>query len=150
MLLLEDLEAFAADFMAERPNIENHFVVASEDKLARKYRNIRNAGDNCTMAVVIPSHDGDIPDEDNRRFRDNLFFVFLKKTNQKNGNDISSFKVCQKECLAMVKKVLDLHENFGDNCIFRFVDLSSFKVDPLEDYLGGDGYQIEYSMRTNF
>lgn len=152
MLQLDDLDAFAAEFTGERPNLENYFMVASEDKLAKLYGDTVNKGDLCTMVVVIPSHDANIPDEDNRRFRDNLFFVFLKKTDQTAGNkeELRVFGLCQAEALAMVRKIIDLHQNFGENCIFRDIDLNSVRVDPLQDYLSANGYQLEFATKTKF
>lgn len=152
MLLLEDLDSFAAEFTGERPNMENYFMVASEDKLAKQYGDVVNNADLCSFVVVIPSHDANILDEDNRRFRDNLFFVVLKKTDQTQGNkeELRVFDICQKEILALVKKMVDLHQNFGENCIFRDIDLNSIRVDALQDYLGANGYQLELTIKTRF
>lgn len=152
MLLLEDLDAFAAEFTGERPNMENYFMVASEDKLAKQYGDVVNNADLCSFVVVIPSHDANILDEDNRRFRDNLFFVVLKKTDQTQGNkeELRIFDICQKEILALVQKMVDLHHNFGENCIFRDIDLNSIRVDALQDYLGANGYQLELTIKTRF
>lgn len=150
MLSVSELQTFSEAHVAARPNLENYFMVASDDELAGLYRDITNEGEACTLVVVMPTFDGNIPDEDNRRLRNNLYFMVVKKTDKKAGHDarVEIFKKTQEEIKQLLIKVLDLHFNFGTNCLFRDIDLSSIRIDPVQDYVGSNGFQIEFSTLT--
>ena len=152
MLLLNDLIAFSEAHKTERANIEASITVAADDEVAKLIPDISNAGDKCTLITIIPSHDADIPDEDNRKTRNNLMFMIVKKTDSKGGNTMrnANFAICQAEIKALFTKIVDLHQNFDDNCIFNDIDLSTMQVTPINDYFGQNGYMLDVVTRTKF
>lgn len=151
MLLIPDLKTFAAEFMAERPNIENYELVSSDDEFGQLYKDVINTGNNCTMVVLIPTHSPNIKSEDNAKMKNNLTFMIVKKTDSKAGNAAQNdvFALCQLEVLALVKKIIALHHNFGINCIFRDIDLNSPNIVPVRDYFKANGYMLDISTNTN-
>ncbi|UOB16575.1 hypothetical protein [Abyssalbus ytuae] len=150
LLVKTDLQSFANLHVSERTNLENNFMVASDDELTKLYKDTVNDGNNCTLVTVIPTADANILDEDNRRFRNNLIFMIIKKTDAKAGSDhrIDVFQLCQEEILALTNKIIDLHHNFNQNCLFRDIDLNSIRIDPVQDYLGANGFALEFSVYT--
>ncbi|MEX0275704.1 MAG: hypothetical protein AB3N16_15135 [Flavobacteriaceae bacterium] len=150
--MLHELEEFTQQHQNSRIDLENNFIVASDDELAKEYKDVVNDGDSCTLVSVIPTHDADIGDEDNRRLQNNLYFMVIKKTDGKAGPEkrLEIFKKCQIEIKALLVKIVGLHENFSEDCVFRNIDLNSFRIDPVQDYLGANGFQIEFSTRTLF
>lgn len=150
MIRIKELNDFAKIFVAERPNLENYFVVASDDELVKLYKDTVNDRDDCSLVVVVPNYDSEVVDEDNRRMRNNLYFMVVKKTDAKAGHEekIDIFGITQEEIRALLIKVIDLHHNFQGSCLFRDIDLNSFQIDPVQDYIGANGYQIEFTTKS--
>lgn len=150
MILLTDLIAFTEEWQAERGNVESYYIVASDDKLAKRFTDAVHANNDYSLVVLIPIHLADIPDEDNRRMDNLLTFMFIKKTDSKAGpkEERQIFINMQLEAKAFIIKVLDLYRNFGDNCIFSDMDLNSIRVDPVQDYLGSNGYAVDFTNKT--
>ena len=153
MLLLPNLIAFAETHVAERPNLEpNAIVTAEHDEAGKLYKDVVNAGSLCTLFVLIPSHDGNAEDEDNTQLKNNLSFIIMKKTDAKAGQQekLNNFALCQLEILALAQKIKGLVANFGVNCIFKDIDLNTIQINPLPNYLGANGYSMDFSTETNF
>lgn len=152
MLAVNELKAFADTHISERLNLENNFMVASDDELSKLYKDTVNEGNNCTLVVLVPNFDSNISDEDNRKLRNNLIFMVVKKTDQSAGvvHRIERFQICQEEIKALLIKIVDLHHNFGENCLFKKIDLNSIRIDPVQDYLGANGFSLEFSTFTEF
>ena len=152
MLLLSDLISFSDSYVASRPNLENRIVVASDDEVSKLYKDIANAGDTCTLIVVIPSHDSEVLDEDIKRLKNNLTFLVVKKTDSRAGNDekIANFIIAQTEILELLKTLVGLAQNFGENCTFRDLDTTNMPITPVQDYFGANGYMLDAATRTKF
>lgn len=152
MLLLHDLNAFAEAHVLERQNLEGKIVTAEHDEASKLYKDVVNDQDNCTLFVLIPSHDDGSQDEDNAKMQNNLTFIVMKKADTKASNQtkIQQMAICQLEILALAKKIKSLVANFGDNCIFRDIQLNSIQITPLSNYLGANGYTLSFSNTTPF
>ena len=152
MITVQQLQDFAEAHVAERPNIENYFLVASDDKLAKLYKDTVNTGDSCSLVVLLPSHDPEIPDENNRRLSNRLFFMAIKKTDRKAGQKelLNAFKITQEEIKQLLIKLLELRDDPEGNCMFRRLDLDSIQIDPVADYVGSNGYEIGLDTLTEF
>ena len=150
MISIQELQDFTIAHVAERAKLENYFMVASDDELARLYKDTPNPGDQCTLVVIIPSHDSDFMDEDNLKMNNNLSFMIIKKTDTKAGNDekIRMFGITQVEIKALLLKILSLYQKLGDNCVFRDMELDSIQIDPVQDYIGANGYGMDFVNRT--
>ena len=152
MLLLPDLISFSNAFVSLRTNIENNITVASEDEAVAQYKEVINAGNNCTMLTLIPTHDANAEDEDNAEMRNNLTFYILKKTDSKSGyqQKLDNFALTQIEILELSKYIKSLVQNFGVNCLFKDIDLSTIQITPINNYLGANGYVIDFTTETKF
>lgn len=152
MLLLPKLIEFSEAFVAERDNLENNITVAEHDEAVNRYKDIVNSGNNCTLITLIPSHDGNSESEDNSRLNNNLSFYILKKTETRASyqTKIDNFSLCQVEILALAKKIKELISSFGTDCLFKDVDLNSIQVTPMPNYLGGNGYVLDFFTTTSF
>ena len=151
MISIAELKQFTEQHVADRPNIENYFMVASDDELAKLYKDVVNDRDECTMVVLVPSHDSNIPDEDDIKTDNNLTFMIIKKTDGKAGHDekIRVFGITQEEIKQLLLKIIGLYQNFGTDCAVRNMDLNSIKIDPVQDYVGSNGYGIDFTTTTN-
>ncbi|MFI1770988.1 hypothetical protein [Thalassobellus citreus] len=152
MLLLTDFRAFADAFVNERPNLENNITVAEHDDAVNEYKDIVNAGNTCTLITLVPSHDDDSNNEDNAKMKNNLSFYILKKTDTKASNDtkLDNFAICQLEILALAKKIKALISNPEGNCMFKNIELNSIQITPMPNYLGGNGYVMDFYTKTAF
>lgn len=152
MLLINDLRSFVDNYITTRPNLENAIVVASDDEAGKLYKDTANAGELCTIIVVIPSHDSNSPDENNTKFKNNLTFLFIKKTDDKGGNDkkLDYYQICQLEVLAFSRKIKALIDAFGEDCVFRDLDINSIQITPTSNYFNGNGYIMDVANQTDF
>ncbi|QQV89950.1 hypothetical protein M1M27_gp06 [Cellulophaga phage Ingeline_1] len=152
MLSLIDLKIFVENHIAEREYLENFFIVASDDELVRAYKDTVNANLLCSFIVIIPSHDVNLQDEDNRKMLNNLYFMVIKKTDSKaSENDrFNIFAHTQQEIKALLIKMVDLHHQYTDNCLFKELDLNGIRINPVQDYAGANGFEIEFSTNTEF
>lgn len=152
MLLLSDLRNFANAFTAERQNIENNIVTAEHDEASKLYKDVVNAGDLCTLFVLIPSHDDNSETEDAGRMKNNLTFIIMKKADTTAGNEkkLEHMALCQLEILALAQKIKTLKANFGTDCLFNDIDLSTLQIDPLSSYLGANGYTLSFATQTKY
>ena len=49
MISIAELKQFTEQHVADRPNIENYFMVASDDELAKLYKDVVNDRDECMI-----------------------------------------------------------------------------------------------------
>lgn len=150
MLLLNDLITFSEAFKTERPNLEASLVVAADDEVAKLIKDLSNADNSCTLITLIPSHDSQIKDEDNRKMQNNLTFMIVKKTDSKGGNSNrnTNFATTQIEILALLNKILSLNQSFNTNCLFNDIDLTNTPITPINDYFGQNGYMLDITTNT--
>ncbi|WP_044403409.1 hypothetical protein [Lacinutrix sp. Hel_I_90] len=153
MLLLSDLRAFVDNYITTRPNLEPEvIVVASDDEASKMYKEHVNANDSCTLITVIPSHDSDSNDEDTAAFKNNLSFIIVKKTDATGGNDLKldNYQLCQLEMLALSLKIKALINQFGEDCVFKDLDINSIQITPVNNYFSGNGYIMDVTNKTDF
>lgn len=150
MLLLGDLEKFAKDHVAERPLLEGLFIISEESEYAKFIKDVGNHGDLMSLVVVLPTYDSRLEDEDSRDMGNNLYFMIVKNTDKTAGHEakFEIFKKTQLEIKALLVKIIELHKNFGENCLFRNIDLQTFRVDPVANYHGTNGWELEFSTET--
>lgn len=151
MLMLEELEQFANAHVSERPLLEKLFVISEESEYAKFLKDIGNHGDLMSLVLVLPTYDSRMDDEDTRDMGNNLYFMVVKKTDNSAGHDskVEIFKKTQLELKALLEKIVDLHKNFGNNCLFRNIDLQTFRVDSVANYHGTNGWELEFSTETS-
>ncbi|WP_422105591.1 hypothetical protein [Winogradskyella sp.] len=152
MLALNDLVAFAEAHVISRVNLEKQITVAEDDEVSKLIMDLSNANNLCTLIVVVPSHDANLPDEDTRQMSNNLMFFVVKKYDSKAGNQkkLDNFNTCQLEVNALLNKILDLKGNGENNCLFSDVDLGSMPITPVSNYFNQNGYLLQLSTRTDF
>lgn len=152
MLTIDQLEKFAANCVTELENLQDYTLVASDDEISKEIKQMVHPKDNCTLVAVLPDHDVSIPNEDNRKMRNNLILMVIKKTDNKAGKDtrIHNFKIAQSIILKITKKIVQLHHNSGLDCIFKEIDLNSITINPIQNYHQTNGYSIEFTTKTTF
>lgn len=150
MLALQDLEDFASQHIADRPNLENFFMVAQEDEYVNYMQDVVNPNDMMTLVVVLPTFDSRISDEDDRKMGNNLYFMIVKKTDNKAGYDekIEIFKKTQTEMNELLKKITELAYSDQNNCLFREIELPTLRIDPVTNYHGTNGWEMEFVTET--
>lgn len=150
MLLLEDLEAFAESHVAERPLLEKLFIVSEESEYAKFVKDVGNHGDLMSLVLVLPTYDSRMEDEDSREVGNNLYFMIVKNTDNSAGHDfkVQVFKKTQSEMKVLWEKIVALHRNFGQDCLFKQIDLRTFRMDPVSNYHGTNGWELEFSTET--
>jgi len=153
MLLLSHLENFVTQCQQDSLNLENSFLVATDDQFGKLYHEVVNANDNCTLLCTVPSHDADVDDEDTTEFKNNILFMVLKKRDDGEGmpEKIRKFGICQTEVFAIAQKLKEMYSSFNKNdCVFRNIDLNSIKITPIDHYFNALGYMLTFTNNTKF
>lgn len=150
MLPLADLITFSDNYITTRTNLEASIVVANDSEVAKQIEDLANANNNCTLITVIPSHDSDFKNEDAKKYANNLMFFVVKKTSIKGGNTLrlDNFTLCQTEIQALAEHIVSLTDNFGTDCLFKDIDVSSITITPIANYFGQNGYLLELTTKT--
>lgn len=150
MLRINELKAFAKQCVDDINNLLDYHLVGSEDELSKRIRDIAHLDDTCSLVVILPTYNGSFGDEDNRKMRNNLLFMVIKKTDSGGGTAerIQVFTITQEIIIQLIKKIAALHYNNSLNCVFKDIDLNSIQVDPVQDYFETNGYGLEFSTKT--
>ncbi|KAB8156140.1 hypothetical protein EZY14_002675 [Kordia sp. TARA_039_SRF] len=151
MLLINDFQKFIKETLAERDNLENAIIVASDDRANDLYKNTANAKDNCTIIGVIPSHNPKATDEDNVTTNNNIAIMVVKKLDSKAGNavEINNFALCQLEIKYIIQK-LKQYINSQEDCNWKNTLLNTISVAPLSNYCNANGYVLEFTSVNDF
>lgn len=151
MLALNDLIQFSEAYKDANSNIEANLVVADDSEVSKMITNLFNDANNCTLITVVPSHDSEVRDEDTRQMRNNLIFMIVKKTDHSAGNPmrLSNLALCQTEIQKLHNHILDIKDDFSNNCLFKNLDYTNMPITPISDYFGQVGYMLEVFTRTD-
>ncbi|UOY07709.1 hypothetical protein L0P88_03960 [Muricauda sp. SCSIO 64092] len=150
MLLLEDLITFADAHVSERQDLEKLFVLGEETEYAKEVKDVGNHGNLMSLVLVLPTYDSRMEDEDSREIGNNLYFMVVKNTDVRGKQEmkIEIFKKTQVEIRALAQKIVALHRNSGVNCLFKHIDLNSIRLDPVVNYHGTNGWELEFTTET--
>ena len=109
-------------------------------------------GDTHLILGIIPKHNlaGGM---DDLKSTDKTSILILEKVTRKNDNH-EAFLNRIHQAQAVAQKVIDkllLDANDDDRCDFiRYLEASSFDINPIWGLNSCDGYQIDFSLKTTF
>lgn len=152
MLKIQELRGFLDLAQADNPQITGTLTTASEDRYARYSRTIKHVDDDVYLIALLPGARPVTDDEDNVRFMNNLSFMVIRKLDQRAG-DVEyeeAFAISQTAAMQLVRFIIEKRQQFPAHCIFRYFDLSTLQILPVENFHETNGWDVSISLKTSF
>jgi len=152
MLRIEQLKAFNALVQAEAPEITRIEIMASSNRFVNYVRSVRHEDQDVFLIALIPSARPKSNDEDNVRFANALRFMIIRKLGTTAGSQDyeNAFIIAQEATLKLFDIIHRYTQNFEDNCIFKYFDLNSLLITPVENFHQTNGFDLSIKLNTQY
>lgn len=134
----------------EMPEFKISKTVVSDDDVAKFTRDIKTSDNELVLVGVLPSMSLDFSNTDQYRHENRMQLFIVKKFDTKDGED--AFLELYDETAATVLKfqkwLIEEHQKFKCNPIFKEIDFRTFKADPVRNYHDLYGYMINFNLKT--
>lgn len=152
MLKISDLQAFLAEAQQTIPDITETILVASEERYAKFSRDVSHTDNQVFLIALVPSARVGTREEDNVRFGNNLSFMIIRKmdTTASEEEYVNTFAIAQAGILELFKMIHEKTQNFETDCVFKYFDLDTTTIVPVDNFHQTNGYDLSIRLRTNY
>lgn len=152
MLKVSELREFVNLAKADNDQITGDLITASEDRYTRYARKIRHEDDDVYLIALLPGARPIGNNEDNLRFANSLSFMIIRKLDTTAGDEMyeQAFSVTQDAALKFVDLIVKQIEAFPAHCVFKYFELSTLQILPVENFHQTNGWDISITLKTNF
>lgn len=150
MILLNTLKAYLQHVQEVYPQIKKADLVTDDNQINKFVEGCRE-GDIILM-MLIPSVATQGNNEGAVHDKDRTMFILVSKNDRKirHSQFIDKMAICQELINNLRKKLINDMEAYNDGCSFLSqLEISSIGIDPVFNLSGTDGYEMEFSLKSD-
>ena len=151
MLLVSDFRLYIESIQTHFPQIVRNKVVMDDTQLNKFLADEVVDDDNYTVVGIIPKHKP-IGNEDTVQSKDIASLLILKKitrsdkTHEDFLDDIGEAQVLTRAVILKMRE----DKMRGDCKVMTFLQIPTMDINPVWGLSSCDGYEIDFSLETNF
>lgn len=151
MITISEIKTYAETLKDRIEAINRIEIVVDDSQLAARTKDI-SAKDKIVLVGFIPSHKPEGNNFDVIMSTDSCLWLLLQKNDPKDGHDkfIQTMSEVQNATREVLKWMIADKTDHTDGCsLMKFLQPGSLSIDPVWGLNGSDGYEINFSLKTN-